>query len=75
MNIDFEILQKKYQQLLLENDRLKKEIQKLKAATALGVAWEEKQDSEYIIAEHLIAPEPMSINQISIRNLLSWIKR
>lgn len=63
MNIDFEVLQKKYQQLLLENDRLQKEIQRLKAATALGVEWEEKQDSEYIISEHLISPEPVSFDQ------------
>ena len=60
--MDFKALQKKYQQLLIENNRLKEEIKKLKAQFGLTAGREESQDSD-TVSGYLSAPEPELLNQ------------
>lgn len=61
--MDFKALQKKYQQLLLENNRLKEEIKRLKTQPGLTADWEESQDSGAAFPEYLPAPEPELFDQ------------
>ncbi|MCW0483833.1 TOTE conflict system archaeo-eukaryotic primase domain-containing protein [Gaoshiqia sediminis] len=55
--MDYKALQNKYQQLLLENNRLKEEIKRLKAQPGLTIGWEESQDSGNTVSGYLPAPE------------------
>ena len=61
--MDFKALQKKYQQLLIENNSLKEEIKRLKALTGLTTWWEESEDSGNTVTVSLPAPEPELFDQ------------
>jgi hypothetical protein len=61
--MDFKALQKKYQQLLIENNRLKEEIKKLKAQSGLTAGREESQDSDTAVSGYLSALEPELFDQ------------
>ncbi len=60
--MDFKTLHKKYEELLLENDKLKEEIKRLK--TQFGVRGrEESQGLDNKVSEYLAAPEPELFSQ------------
>ncbi len=56
--MDFKALQKKYQQLLFENNRLKEEIKRLKAHASLVAGGEESHDSDDAVSGYFSASEP-----------------
>lgn len=56
--MDFKALQKKYQQLLLENNRLKEELKRLRTELGMDTSHEESQGSDNEISEYLAVPEP-----------------
>ena len=60
--MDFKALQKKYQQLLLENNRLKQEIRRLRTELGMDTIHEQSQASN-IISEYLAVPEPELFDQ------------
>jgi hypothetical protein len=60
--MDFKALQKKYQQLLLENNRLKQEIKSLRTELGMDTIHEDSQASN-IISEYLAVPEPELFDQ------------
>lgn len=55
--MDFEALKEKYQQLLLENNRLREEIKRLKTQLGGDARHEESQGSDSKVSEYLAAPE------------------
>lgn len=61
--MDYKALKTKYEQLLLENNRLKEEIKRLKAQPGLTVGREESQDSGNAVSGYLPAPEPELFDQ------------
>ncbi|MGV8094668.1 MAG: DEAD/DEAH box helicase family protein [Mangrovibacterium sp.] len=61
--MDFQTLQKKYQQLLIENNSLKEEIKRLKAHTGLTAGREESQYSGNAVSGYLPASEPELFDQ------------
>ena len=61
--MDFKALQKKYQQLLIENNSLKEEIKSLKAHPGLTAGQEESQDSGNAVSGYFPAPEPELFGQ------------
>ena len=61
--MDFKALQKKYQQLLIENNSLKEEIKRLKALPGLTTSWEESEGSGNTVTVSLPAPEPELFDQ------------
>lgn len=56
--MDFKALQEKYQQLLLENNRLREEIKRLKTQLGGDARHEESQGSDSKVSEYLAATEP-----------------
>ena len=56
--MDFKALKEKYQQLLLENNRLREEIKRLKTQLGGDARHEELQGSDSKVSEYLAAPEP-----------------
>jgi len=61
--MNFRTLHKKYEELLLENDKLKEEIKRLKAQLGADSGREESQDSDNKVSEYLPAPEPELFDQ------------
>jgi hypothetical protein len=61
--MDFKALQKKYQQLIIENNSLKEEIKRLKAQAGLATGWEESLDSDNTVPVSLPGPEPELFDQ------------
>ena len=61
--MDIKALQKKYQQLLIENNRLKEEIKRLNAQLGLVVGREESKNTGNAVSAYLPAPEPELFDQ------------
>ena len=61
--MDFKALQEKYQQLLLENNRLREEIKKLETQLGMDAIDEESKRSVNKVSEYLAAPEPELFDQ------------
>ncbi len=56
--MDFKALKEKYQQLLLENNRLREEIKRLKTQLGGDARHKEPQGSDSKVSEYLAATEP-----------------
>ena len=56
--MDFKALKEKYQQLLLENNRLREEIKRLRTQLGMDAIHEESQGSANKASEFLIVSEP-----------------
>lgn len=73
--MDYKALKTKYEQLLLENNRLIEEIKKLKAQPGLTAGREDSQDSGNPVSGYLPAPEPELFDQQLKTNFSTINKR